>query len=1502
YGFLFNPTKEIFTCNNMESIFNGVKLSWARMDLVHCKKYGHFGHLALKCNTPDAIMLSSSKRLYKKGALEKVYFWLAKFGFILSGSGPNLSPHELSGLGSISPPTSTVFSGLSNYLAVLERSLELLADQVFEIIKKLSFVELVPLASKSSVLLLVIPAPLDSVMNSDMAIDDTLVSPVFSPIIVVDTVTNFSLSSSKVLTSKVGGLEFKLVALEVSVKLVLEKLDCLCSGLDSPASIQVDIVHWHMNSGNIMSFVTETKLRFNIKPWIANKFESICVFMSGLEEGFFGAGVAHVSKIKKMPGQVVSVRLLFKGKLSVTVLGLYAGAFSSIYFGQASKMNFIIAKAINSSTFVVLGEDFNECGSGKSASFRFCLNLGLVNSFTIGSVSEFFNTDYNAVTISVGLGGLLNIQDCSSAKILMVKAEFLAITADHNLDAMWSLLYFLDIELELLVAKIVKKLGSVNILGFDHLAKKWTSLNAVNVLALKDMVVLDHLMVNDELILEPNEVRLSVNSIMEGWMRKCVVSPVLPGLWAHQYALLNYVRDDTFSGVIDAISLDVLFSVVGGLPNGKTTGLSVEVSFGVVEHVFICWYGVCFSYNWDGVLTNTQPIALIETARKILSKILSNYISLAYDNFLVFHDMSMQFLVFVVGSVMENALEKNREVWLVLQDMQKHIKMCERFIGFFGNIHKDRVNRVMPDFGLLDGYKSKVFSPLLWKIFYNPLLCKVKRHEQLCGYYIDLKFVMKTGRIKGIGRMMSYFAAGIFVDDTIWVGNCQASTQYALNIASEFFEINNISINNNKTVTISINQDVKIASLNICGQPISIAKKGKAHCYLRIFLSTERLSKPSIAKAHLDICFFVNVVLRKTITDKQYSYLVSAILQPIISYQIQFSYVSSGVCHKWDVMVRKGLKSKAGLSRDFLNAALHHPSLYGLKTFEQVQSERKIAALVFFSNASGVLGRLFNHRFLDLQILGWASLNPFQFPVKLHVSPVDNFLAGIVKIFLDNKLSLVNNLLNAFYSFGYFPMSSILGNSLYFNSKKLDSRGPVPHWFSIASEFLLAHNFFLPSSTGSGQSGGLNILESDVFSAVKDSLHNIWSNCFKVYIDGFLKGAGSADVTCDAAAYFLALDLSVGIVIHGFLSSTLAKLQAIALSLECVLSSCKLVLHIDSQAAINFCLSELSSAVSNFRNQCLLERHHIFNLIRDKDLKVIWVKVKRYSDIFGNVKADLAAGKAAQSSFTLLAGVCKQFLVAENTAVSGNAYHFVRDIFQSVSHAYWEAGPGCGVVSDGLVANMDWILTTKMWHLNSDMLAEFISQNSLNLRTYLMKVVHRCLPVAVQKKLYDKRYSSVLCLLCGEVEFLDHVFMCAQNIAVHNEVLAETFVHWISVAGICNLSSFTILWALSVCSLDVSLYSINVFDDKKQAVDKIVNFVRFVMELHCVKVVWIEKAGLVVDGGVISGLFCNVSSMLSNGVVRLLGVVESFAVSFGHHRLCYFFSGLGGDVCVNIDV
>ncbi|KAG9298001.1 hypothetical protein G9A89_018829 [Geosiphon pyriformis] len=197
------------------------------------------------------------------------------------------------------------------------------------------------------------------------------------------------------------------------------------------------------------------------------KFDGVHIFTSGLNNRFFGAGIAIVEEIS---GHVILVHLLFKSKVSVLIIGLYTCASFGDQFKQIPGINFFIGQVVNSSNFIVLGSNFNKNKSMKSASFEFCLGLGLINSFgghflarasiwsnskgiekvidhifvskclilavaghRVKSVSEFFDTNYKAVLVSVGLSGLLDVyldnicrhanKDCWKFKLKNVDAD-----------------------------------------------------------------------------------------------------------------------------------------------------------------------------------------------------------------------------------------------------------------------------------------------------------------------------------------------------------------------------------------------------------------------------------------------------------------------------------------------------------------------------------------------------------------------------------------------------------------------------------------------------------------------------------------------------------------------------------------------------------------------------------------------------------------------------------------------------------------------------------------------------------------------------------------------------------------------------------------------------------------------------------------------------------------------------------------------------------------------
>ncbi|KAG9299148.1 hypothetical protein G9A89_020461 [Geosiphon pyriformis] len=87
-------------------------------------------------------------------------------------------------------------------------------------------------------------------------------------------------------------------------------------------------------------------------------------------------------------------------------------------------------------------------------------------------------------------------------------------------------------------------------------------------------VVLNHLVDDRELVLEPELVKSKMDGIMEGWTRKHVVASDISNNWARQFQSLNYVFDSAFSNVMYSIGFNEIFDVISNLPDGKAAGLS----------------------------------------------------------------------------------------------------------------------------------------------------------------------------------------------------------------------------------------------------------------------------------------------------------------------------------------------------------------------------------------------------------------------------------------------------------------------------------------------------------------------------------------------------------------------------------------------------------------------------------------------------------------------------------------------------------------------------------------------------------------------------------------------------------------------------------------------------------------------------------------------------------------------------------------------------------------
>ncbi|KAG9296441.1 hypothetical protein G9A89_015033 [Geosiphon pyriformis] len=264
----FDSDEVLESAFRTKPILGGVKLSWARLDLVYCERCGKFGYSALECDAEIASAFKSSKffirptnpdtrlqlaKLYAKKNVPISYpvaFGDKSWAQVVSvasvshgfhaGSGSSSPPSGDLSLGGVLLPLPVVNSPLSARLALLECFVELLSEQISNILSCLDNISLASLASSSQLApsVVVFQSPIsvslvvaNSNVDFDMAVDNSFVQPIFFSL----GVTGLLLgpSSSKVLTSKVGGLELKLVALNISIGLILAKLDQLCAGSGS---------------------------------------------------------------------------------------------------------------------------------------------------------------------------------------------------------------------------------------------------------------------------------------------------------------------------------------------------------------------------------------------------------------------------------------------------------------------------------------------------------------------------------------------------------------------------------------------------------------------------------------------------------------------------------------------------------------------------------------------------------------------------------------------------------------------------------------------------------------------------------------------------------------------------------------------------------------------------------------------------------------------------------------------------------------------------------------------------------------------------------------------------------------------------------------------------------------------------------------------------------------------------------------------------------------------
>ena len=152
---------------------------------------------------------------------------------------------------------------------------------------------------------------------------------------------------------------------------------------------------------------------------------------------------------------------------------------------------------------------------------------------------------------------------------------------------------------------------------------------------------------------------------------------------------------------------------------------------------------------------------MLETFRKCITKIITNRLTkiikgndiLKGQNFAALPGCLTEEPVQIINTLMEDAKEKNKKMWIVFQDMRKaydsvflemlqlalrRIKIPEKTIGFVLSIFDKRQMQVIMKEGLTNPFvaedgidQGEVLSPLMWGYFMICYCIKYKKKKDL---------------------------------------------------------------------------------------------------------------------------------------------------------------------------------------------------------------------------------------------------------------------------------------------------------------------------------------------------------------------------------------------------------------------------------------------------------------------------------------------------------------------------------------------------------------------------------------------------------------------------------------------------------------------------------------------------------------------------------------------------------------------------------------------------
>src|SRR5581483_11044799 len=211
------------------------------------------------------------------------------------------------------------------------------------------------------------------------------------------------------------------------------------------------------------------------------------------------------------------------------------------------------------------------------------------------------------------------------------------------------------------------------------------------------------------------------------------------------------------------------------------------------------------------------------------------------------------------------------------------------------------------------------------------------------------------------------------MDDTTWVAKGKKEMEKILQIAEEFYYINDIEVNTEKSKLIILNTKRKDRRVSLMGKQISASEEEKAERFLGSWVKKKPGKTTQERKMNQMVSHNINTIRRKKISAEIVKYLVNGVILPAIEYLAADIYIKESTVAKWQRTVDGVYKQKNSLASSFPSSALRTQVLCDIKSIKERIILTRLNCLEAILEDNGILGIIGEIRLSQLQEKAWST-------------------------------------------------------------------------------------------------------------------------------------------------------------------------------------------------------------------------------------------------------------------------------------------------------------------------------------------------------------------------------------------------------------------------------------------------------------------------------------------------------------------------------------------------